>query len=199
MYFSRESLIAHRSDGALSIEPFQAASLRSASYVLHLSGWTRRWRPSSEAISVSDPVSESAHMREREFADVLQIDPGEFVLGRSIERVGISSHVAGVLSPLSHVARFGLSVTCGADWVSPGFGATTPTPITFELLNNGPSPLLLRRGIGVCHLRIAPLAGSARPRIGETAASPYDGGDGLSAPHLEIEPLLDWDERGVER
>ena len=194
VFLNNNAILSHRSKGMIFIEPFQPQSLRPASYVLHLSGWTRKWKSSNQPVVVSDPVDEDRDMEGRRFADVIQIKPGEFVLARSIERVGISSSLGGVLSPLSHIARFGLSVTGGADWINPGFGARAPTPITFELLNGGSTPLSLNRGIGLCHLRITTISehelSTGEPV--ETARSPYEGGDGLGPPRLEMEPSMAW-------
>jgi len=63
----------------------------------------------------------------------LTIDPGEFILARTLERVKIPNHLIGMVEGRSSYARFGLSMHQTAPWIHPGFNG----PITLEIRNSG--------------------------------------------------------------
>ena len=83
---------------------------------------------------------------------------------------------------MSHITRFGLNVHGGADFVNPGFGKRTPSPLTLELFNCNASPLTLTAGMPIIHLRLEQLAFNAEAPW--TSVSIYEGADPLGGPKL---------------
>ncbi|MBF6560881.1 MAG: dCTP deaminase [Candidatus Binataceae bacterium] len=61
------------------------------------------------------------------------LQPGEFVLSQTLERVQIPNDLMGLVEGRSSWARFGISVHVTAPKIDPGFSA----PITLELTNHG--------------------------------------------------------------
>lgn len=184
MLLAASELLERVRSNSLLIEPFEEGLLKPASYVLRLGRAARRyskledgpldvWRPQATARALESPV---------EFAE-LELGPGELVLAETLERVRIPPDCLGLLSGLSHVARFGLSVTGDSHFVSPGFGSSEPTAITLELASTNPNVLRIPATTPVCHLALVRIDGdpAAAPRL---ARSIYDG---KRAPH---EPLL---------
>jgi dCTP deaminase len=111
--------------------------------------------------------------------DEFVIRSGEFVLACTAECIGLSVGRFATVSPLSHVARFGLGINCGADFVNPGFGSMNPTVLALELFNHNPSPLVLTAGMPIAHLRVGCVEAETLH-----ARSVYEGKDPLAAPRF---------------
>jgi len=75
------------------------------------------------------------------------IRPGEFMLGSTIERIKLPSHICGQVHGKSTWARRGLMVEA-AGLVDPGFEGT----ITLELKNLSHLPLVLSAGTPICQM-----------------------------------------------
>ncbi len=165
--------------GRLAIQPFELTHLRPASYVLCLGRRFRRWRGGDRPIRLWSARAADDFLQEPIECDEIAIKAGEFILACTAECVGLPMDRWAALSPLSHVARFGLGVHCGADFVNPGFGAATPTALTLELYNHNPSPLSIQAGMPIAHLRVSRVEGSDT-----TATSIYERVDPLTAPRF---------------
>lgn len=79
--------------------------------------------------------------------------PRHFVLGRTMERVGLPLHpnrqcLAARVEGRSSYARCGLVVHLTAPTIHAGFAGT----ITLEMMNFGPYPILLYPGTPICQL-----------------------------------------------
>lgn len=176
----------------VEIDPFSGLQLKGASYVLRLGRRFRRWLPGQSTVRMWSPSAAATALAAPEDTDIFTIDPGTLVLGCTLERIRLPESIAGQISPLSHVARFGLGVTCGADFINPGFGGAAASLLTLELYNHNSRPLELRPGMPVVHLRLietgAPV-GASPPR------SIYEGVDPLTEPLLfeEWSPVLSLD------
>lgn len=69
------------------------------------------------------------------------LDPHEFVLCQTLQRVSVPKHLIALVEGRSGYARFGISVHQTAPWVQPGWSGQ----ITLEL-RNGPASLYLTPG-----------------------------------------------------
>lgn len=165
--------------GALEIRPYHWVQLRGASYVLRLGNRFRRWIPSATPVRLWSPGAVGLALAAPEVSDTLVIEPASFVLGCTLEHIRLGTGLAGQISPLSHVARFGLGVTCGADLINPGFGRSDASMLTLELFNHNVRPLELRSGMPVAHLRLIEI-GSTDKRL--PPQSIYEGADPLTDP-----------------
>jgi dCTP deaminase len=175
------AIVAARAVGDFELEPFSASQLRGASYVLRLGDRFRRWKSGETPIEMWSPGAAEDALDVAFAADWLTLQPGEFVLAATLEKIGLGRALAGAISPLSHVARFGLSINLGADLINPGFGSGAPTPLTLELFNHNRRPLVLTAGMPIAHLRLIRLTGEVPER---QRRSIYDGADPVVAPKL---------------
>lgn len=82
--------------------------------------------------------------------DMMQIYPGDFLLGTTIERVNIPDNVGAEIVGKSSIGRLGLQVQ-NAGHLDPGFSGQ----ITLELYNSGNYILDLRDFLGkeICQIR----------------------------------------------
>jgi dCTP deaminase len=175
------AIVAARAAGDADIEPFNGAQLRGASYVLRLGDRFRRWTSGDAPVEMWSPSAAEEALDLPLKTDRLILSPGEFVLATTLERIGLGQTLAGAVSPLSHVARFGLSATLGADLINPGFGSGAPASLTLELFNHNRRALVLTAGMPIVHLRLIRLTGEAPTR---ERRSIYDGADPVVAPKL---------------
>ena len=178
---SSGEILAARVTGALEINPYSETQMKDASYVLRLGSCFRRWLAADAPIRLWSPDAATEALAAPETAEALRIEPGHLVLGCTLERIRLGAGLAGQISPLSHVARFGLGVTCGADFINPGFGNSIPSSLTLELFNHNVRPLELRAGMPVAHLRLLKITRTdERP----PRRSIYEGADPLTDPLL---------------
>lgn len=165
MFLSASEIQDLVASGELLIEPFSPENLKPASYVLTLSNRWRKWSASSEPIDLTMPVDAKKLLTPISTSEEYVLLNTEFCLAATIEQLSLPPHLIGIVAPLSHISRWGLSVNLGSLIVSPQFGATTPTSLTLELVSHNPSPLKLRKCLPICHLafvRVTP-ASDSRP------------------------------------
>lgn len=80
------------------------------------------------------PASLEVHIGE----DVL-LEPWDFQLSHTMQRIEIPSHIACQLTGKSSLARLGLVIHATAGWIDPGF----PGQITLEMVNQSKEPIKL--------------------------------------------------------
>lgn len=85
------------------------------------------------------------------------LQPGEFALGATVERVQIPDDITGWLDGRSSIARLGLMVHATAHTLEPGWNGK----ITLEFFNAGKLPLGLRPGMRICAVSFEPLSSPA--------------------------------------
>lgn len=71
------------------------------------------------------------------------LEPGDFILGVTYEKVILSNDIVGIVEGRSTYARLGMSMHQTAPWIQPGWEGQ----ITLEFLNAGPLRLSLIPGV----------------------------------------------------
>lgn len=94
------------------------------------------------------------------------LQPGNFVLGRTVETVGLSKSLSGRVEGRSRLARVGVGVHITAPKIDPGFN----NPITLEIFHNGKVDVLIPAEMVVCTLLVE--------RLGWPAGRAYQGNVG---------------------
>lgn len=101
----------------------------------------------------TDPLTFERHLRQRQqyirrgVGDPFQLQPGEFVIGRSLEYVALPRGVSAEVLGRSSWGRLGL-VIATATLIQPSFKGT----ITLELANVGDTPIMLTVGLSIAQL-----------------------------------------------
>jgi dCTP deaminase len=116
--------------------------------------------PTPEDFDVDKPIGPIVPTQGRRH---FVLHPGEFCLGVTLERVTIPDDLVARLEGRSSVGRLGLAIHVTAGYIDPGFRG----PITLEMANLSPHPLILRPGRSICQLSV--LRMSSPPR------NPYRG------------------------
>lgn len=130
MLLSDSGWLHYLREKEVEIEPFDVTRLQPASIDLTL----------ANELLYLDGTRE--HFTEKLLA------PHEFVLARTVERVGFSSGFAGRVEGKSSHGRKGLMVHVTAGWIDPGFSGT----ITLELVNISPVPVKITAGQAICQI-----------------------------------------------
>jgi dCTP deaminase len=170
-----------RENGELWVEPFDIALIRPAALSLRLG----REAFSLVTTGPVDVADRSTHpdlvLKEPDAQGRLVIEPGEVVLAPTLEKIGLSENLAGLVDGTSDYARLGISVVlCGQ--VSPGFGRDTGAVLTLEILNHLRHPVLLYPGARICNLMLFASSGSELP-YGELSHN-YSSDHGVVASRL---------------
>lgn len=107
-------------------------------------------------------------------ADELWISPGQFILGSTIERIGLPADLRGCLHGRSSLARLGLVVHVTAGYIDPGFCGN----ITLELANLGSRKIVVPVGYRVAQISFEKLDTAAAEPYGLKRNSKYQGQTG---------------------
>jgi dCTP deaminase len=114
------------------------------------------------AIDACDPDSLEVEV---DFLEGLPVLPGQFVLAHTLEYIKLPGNIAAQIEGRSSFARLGIQVHMTANLVEAGFDGC----LTLEILNSGPSTVVLYPGMRVAQLRMFRLAGYASRPYGRTS------------------------------
>lgn len=111
-----------------------------------------------------DPFEDHDYGSEMErYPDGLLISPGEFILGKTEQRVSIPPGIRGTVEGRSSWGRLAVIPHTQAGYIDPGYEGN----ITLEIVNLGPMAIELTPGRRFCQLEFAQLQSEA--------VSPYEG------------------------
>lgn len=158
--------------GELTIEPppSDISAIEPASLDLHLNATIFEHRTTKVGGMKIDPstLDITDHLdRYTTACDVSDhsyvLEPGGFIIGSTLELVGLPAHFAARVEGRSSLARLGMGVHLAAPKIDPGFR----NHITLEMVNFGPFSIELIKGMKICTLIVE--------RLGEPAKQTYRG------------------------
>jgi len=158
MFLSDTDIRKAVQSGSIIIEPFAEEKLQVASYDVTLGNEFEV--VDRHAIKVSDPVKKIfPKTRKIVIKDdgMFVLHPGENVLGKQKEFIGVDLEHLILLSGKSSLARIGLVVHNTAMLFNPGHKFYP----TFELVNSSNIPIILRPGMEIAQLIFAKLSSPA--------------------------------------
>lgn len=182
MYLSNQDIEEYQAMGLLSISPWIPRHLQAASYDLSLGDhWLSPGKPPEESISMKDDFA--SHLTEYE-QPWFELQPGECVLGTTLETVYLSKYFAGEVFGRSSIGRRWLTVHVTAGFVDPGFNGQ----LTLEIVNHSPYAQRLQSGLRMAQLVVSTLRSPSTKPYG-TAGSKYQHQQGATASklHLDLE------------
>jgi dCTP deaminase len=150
------------------IVPFTQSQLQSASYDVRLGN--KFWRQKSSKIPiVAQLPPQAAEMGVMQESASFRLDPGEFALGYTVEKVNIPNTLVARLEGKSSLGRLGLLVHATAGYIDPGFRGH----ITLELSNIGRIPLLLNPGMLIGQLSFTKLFSKPEKLYGDKSLNSH--------------------------
>lgn len=146
MVLSDRSIKKEIDAGGISISPFRMEDVQPASVDLHLDDKVLVFRNSTAPyIDLRSSVPDLTEMVTIEDSSPFILHPGEFVLGNTLERIGLGDHIVARLEGKSSLGRIGLLIHSTAGFVDPGWDGT----LTLELSNVSRLPLTLYKGMPI--------------------------------------------------
>lgn len=158
MFLSDQGIREGVQNGAIVIEPFDEHKLQSASYDVTLGNEFEI--VDRHTIEASDPANKIFPQTRKIIVadgDEFVLHPGENVLGKQKEFIGVDLEHLILLSGKSSLARIGLVVHNTAMLFNPGHKFFP----TFELVNSSNIPIILRPGMEIAQLIFAKLSSPA--------------------------------------
>ena len=160
--------------GDLVIGPLadEAVQIQPASVDLRLAEELIIFHPAQ--VACLDPRDPSTLARATEHVRVepdqgFILNPGEFVLGCTVERVRIPGDLVGVVDGRSSIGRLAIVVHATAGFIDPGFEGQ----ITLELSNLGRIPVRLYPGTRLAQIVLHQLTSPAEAPYGNERGSKY--------------------------
>ena len=157
--------------GELVIDPIPpSSSMQPASIDLRLDSVIRVQKSDTAGITL-DPTELDVnsyiqnHTMEVDIASPNghSLKPGVFIIGKTVETVGLSNRLSGRVEGRSRLARLGVGVHITAPKIDPGFH----NQITLEIFHLGNTDVKISSGMKICTLLIE--------RLGHPAGSGYHG------------------------
>ena len=140
MIFSDRSIKEALESGRIRIEPLEAANIEPSSVDLRVDRFFRTFvNHRYPFIDPKQPQPELTTEVEAKDGDPFILHPGEFVLGSTLEIVGLGDDVVARLEGKSSLGRLGLLIHSTAGFIDPGFEGH----ITLELSNVANLPIAI--------------------------------------------------------
>lgn len=151
-------------EGRLVLDPIEDVQIQPASVDVRLGDTFLVFR--NHTAEVIDPFDrQSTLMEEVKVSDgeSFVLHPGEFVLGTTVEAIGLPDDLVARVEGKSSLGRLGLLIHATAGFVDPGW---TRGQITLELSNVATLPIKLRPGMRVGQLSFHTLDAPAQRPYG---------------------------------
>jgi len=153
MIFSSKDILDSLDAKNIEISNFSSDCMRPSSYLLRIDDKLLKMKYSNSIIDTKSTNTASFFDELIMDDSGLVINPGEFYLGSSVERISLDSTVCGDLFQLSCYARIGLNINFSSCHIAATFGIGRPSAITFEITNNSQNKIKIYPRVKFCHLR----------------------------------------------
>jgi dCTP deaminase len=159
--------------GRIVIEPFDPDCVQPSSVDLHVDRGFRVFHNARYAfIDVRKPMEDLTELVNVPEGEPFILHPGEFVLGATLERVGLPDDLVARLEGKSSLGRLGLLIHSTAGYVDPGWDGF----LTLELSNVANLPITIYPGMKIGQISFFRLTSEAEHPYGSSAAgSKYQG------------------------
>jgi dCTP deaminase len=162
MLLSDGTIRAMLEEGSLALDPIDDVQIQPSSVDVRLDGVLRVFR-NHTAVCI-DPMEPTESLTEPVAVDeghAFILHPGEFVLGSTVEEVGLPDDLVGRVEGKSSLGRVGLLIHATAGFIDPGFRGQ----ITLELSNVASLPIKLWPGMKIGQISFM--------RLDQPAQRPY--------------------------
>jgi dCTP deaminase len=165
----REDLAA----GRIVIDPLDEACIQPSSVDLHIDRYFRVFlNHTMGLIDVKQNLEDLTQLVEIGEDDTFILHPGEFVLGSTLERVGLPNDLVARLEGKSSLGRLGLLIHSTAGFVDAGWDGQ----LTLELSNVANLPITLYPGMKIGQISFIRMTTEADHPYGSTSVgSKYQG------------------------
>jgi len=155
------------------IEPFDETCVQPSGIDVKVSNLFRVFRNHTAAVlDVKKDLTELTELVEVKDGEAFMLHPGEFVLGSTLERVGVPSDLVARVEGKSSLGRLGLVIHSTAGFIDAGFDGH----VTLELANLANLPITLYPGMKIGQISFIKMTSPAEKPYGSGAkGSKYQG------------------------
>ena len=173
MILSDRSLREEIAAGRIVIDPLDESCIQPSSIDVKVSNLFRVFRNHTAGIiDVKQDMTPLTELVEIPLDGVFMLHPGEFVLGSTLERVGVPDDLVARVEGKSSLGRLGLLIHSTAGFVDAGFDGH----ITLELANVASLPITLYPGMKIGQVSFLRMTTPADRPYGKGASgSKYQG------------------------
>jgi dCTP deaminase len=159
--------------GRIVIDPYDEACVQPSSIDVKISHLFRVFRNhTARVIDVKHDMTDLTELVEIPADGVFMLHPGEFVLGSTVERIGVPDDLVARIDGKSSLGRLGLIIHSTAGFIDPGFDGH----VTLELTNIATLPITLYPGMKVGQVSFMRMTTAADEPYGRGAkGSKYQG------------------------
>jgi dCTP deaminase len=170
---SDHSLREELAVGRIVIDPLDEDNIQPSSIDLRVDNLFRVFRNHTAAvIDVREDLENLTELVQVPADGVFMLHPGEFVLGSTLERVGLPDDLVARIEGKSSLGRLGLLIHSTAGFIDPGFDGH----ITLELSNVANLPITLYPGMKIGQVSFLRMTTPAdRPYGSAGTGSKYQG------------------------
>jgi len=159
MILSDQSIIDYIKKWEIKIIPAEGESLEDilsniacASFDLRLWNYFKKFPKTDKILNPFENDHPKLEQIYIEDGDYLILQPGEFVLWITKERIWISDKLVARVEGRSSIWRLGILIHITAWFIDPGFGWENPSTITLEIKNINTMPVALKIWHRVCQI-----------------------------------------------
>jgi dCTP deaminase len=173
MILSDRTIKEELANGRIVIDPLDMRCIQPSSVDLHVDNYFRVFRNhTARVIDVKEDQSGMTELVEIGDDEVFILHPGEFVLGSTLERIGVPDDLVGRLEGKSSLGRLGLLIHSTAGFVDAGFNGN----ITLELSNVANLPITVYPGMKIGQISFLRMTTKADiPYGSDSVGSKYQG------------------------
>jgi dCTP deaminase len=172
---SRDSILNAISEGEIIIEPFDKSLVGIDTVDVRLG---RKILLATNVGKVIDPKTPENYWKEIDIGEEeFLLPPGSFILGSTLERIGLSKKYAAMIEGRSSIGRLGIMVHVTAGLIHAGFGFKSPSTITLEIYSINPNPVRLYAGMRIAQLAFFQLDKELSFGYDDLPTSKYKGQD----------------------
>ncbi|MGP2449836.1 dCTP deaminase domain-containing protein [Pantoea stewartii] len=154
MILSNNDIVNFIDDRKLIIENFNKECMRPSSYLLRIGSKLLKMKNGTELIDTKKDDTFKFFEEVLISDDGVIINPGDFILASSVEKLSFDESICGDLFQLSCYARIGLQLNFSSCHIAATFGIDKPSSITFEITNFSNRPIKVYPNVKFCHLRV---------------------------------------------
>ena len=164
------------------------SNIACASLDLRLWNWFKFFPKDNTKVLNLDKTK--IHLEERFIPDGehLILQPGEFVLWATKEKVWIPEDIVARVEWRSSIWRLGILIHVTAWFIDPGFGLSSPSTITLEIKNINTVPVALKVGSRVCQLALEIMNEPAQIPYHKKKSAKYNGQIKPEISNIEKDP-----------
>jgi dCTP deaminase len=160
-------------EGRITIDPYDRSLLQPSSVDVRVDRYFRVFHNARYPyIDVKQPQEELTEQVEISDDQPFILHPGEFVLGSTLERVGLPDDLVARLEGKSSLGRLGLLIHSTAGFIDPGWDGH----VTLELSNVANLPITIYYGMKIGQISFMQLSEpTSRPYGTSSLGSKYQG------------------------